>query len=93
MPQLLMTLLGAFASSFLFRVLGGAGLAVFSYTKIEEYINLFINAVGQQLSNLPATFLQLLALAGVDKYLSITLSALTAATFIMTMKIFVGRSS
>ena len=87
-----MTLLGAFASSFLFRIFAGAGLAVYSYVKIEEYMNLFINSVGQQMSRLPGTFLQLLALAGFDKYLSITLSALTAATFIMTMKIFVGKS-
>lgn len=93
MPQLIMTLLAAFASSFLFRVLGGAGLAIFSYSKIEQYMNLFINSVGQQLSQLPSTFLNLLALAGFDKYLSISLSALSAATFILTMKLFVGRSS
>lgn len=93
MPALLMTLLGAFASSFLFRVLAGAGLGVYSYIKIQEYMNNFINAVGPVLSNLPSTFLNLLALAGFDKYLSLCLSALTVATFIFTMKLFVGRSS
>lgn len=93
MPQMLITVLIWFASSLAFRVLSGAGLAIYSYTKIEEYMNLFINSVGQQMSRLPATFLNILALAGVDKYLSIVLSALTVATFIFTMKIFVARNS
>lgn len=92
MPQVIVTILIWFASSLAFRVLAGAGLGIFSYVQIEKYMNLFINSVGQQLSLLPATFLQLLALAGFDKYLSICLSALTIATFIMTMKIFVGKS-
>lgn len=92
MPQIIITILIWFASSLVSRVLFGAGLAVYSYTKIEEYMNLFINTVGQQMSRLPASFLQLAAIAGFDKYLSIVLSALTVATFIMTMKIFVARS-
>lgn len=93
MPALIMVLLGSFASSFFVRALLGAGLAVFSYRKIQEYMDNFINSVGPVLSNLPSTFLNLLALAGFDKYLSLCLSALTVATFIFTMKLFVGRSS
>lgn len=93
MPQILITILASFASSFLFRIVAGAGIAVYSYTKIQQYMDLFINSVIQQTSRLPASFLQLLALAGFDKYLSIVLCALSAATFILAMKLFVGKSS
>lgn len=93
MPQIILAILGSFASSLVFRLVTGAGLAVYSYAKIQEYMDLFINSIIQQTSRLPASFLQLLALAGFDKYLSIVLSALTVATFIMTMKLFVAKSS
>ncbi|ESK51863.1 DUF2523 family protein [Acinetobacter tjernbergiae] len=93
MPQIILAILGSFASSFLFRILAGAGISVYSYTKIQQYMDLFINSIIQQTSRLPASFLQLLGLAGFDTYLSIVLCALSAATFIIAMKLFVGKSA
>ena len=91
MPAVLLTILSTLLASFLSRILLGAGLAVFSYTQINKYMDQFIAQVASYLNGLPVSFLQLASLGGLDFYISVVLSALSSATFIFTMKVFVAR--
>lgn len=61
-------------SNFIAKVLLGAGLAVASNLVFDKYINYFLNKSFALISNIPA--IGLLGLSGVDKAISILISAL-----------------
>lgn len=93
MMGLFSRLLSIFAGSFFVKALGGVGLGVFSYsvisTKAEEILGYAIS----NLEGLPSDVLSLLGLLGFDQYLSIVLSAVVFRVYIISMKVFLSKTT
>lgn len=88
----LITILTAFASSFLARIVLGAGLAYFTYNWVEDFV---ANAQDQMygiLNNLPSDLLGLISILKLPQALSVVMSALGVAAFVKASKIFLGRA-
>lgn len=88
----LIAILTAFASSFLARILLGAGLAYFTYNWVEDFV---ANAQDQMygiLNNLPSDLLGLISILKVPQALSVVMSAIGVAAFVKASKIFLGRA-
>ena len=91
MPAVLYGLLIWFASSLVARVLLGAGLGIFSYRAIQTAFDKFQLMMMQQVNQAPAEVLSMLSMLGIDYYISVVIGALSAATFIIVAKVFVGK--
>lgn len=92
MPAILITILTAFASSLVARLLLGAGLAFVSYTFINDLVAQAQNAVRGLLNNLPADILGILGILKIPQAISVVMSAMGIAAFIKSAKVFLGRS-
>lgn len=92
MPAILITILTAFASSLVARLLLGAGLAFVSYTFINDLVAQAQTAIGGLLNNLPADILGLLGILKIPQAISVVMSAMGIAAFIKSAKVFLGRS-
>lgn len=92
MPAILITILTAFASSLVARLLLGAGLAFVSYTFINDLVIQAQNAVGGLLNNLPADILGILGILKIPQAISVVMSAIGIAAFIKSAKVFLGKS-
>lgn len=92
MPAILITILTAFASSLVARLLLGAGLAFVSYTFINDLVAQAQNAVRGLLNNLPADILGILGILKIPQAISVVMSAMGIAAFIKSSKVFLGRS-
>jgi hypothetical protein len=89
----LITILTAFASSFLARIVLGAGLAYFTYNWVEDFVaNAQVQMQGL-FNNLPSDLLGLISILKVPQALSVVMSALGIAAFVKASKIFLGRAS
>ena len=92
MPYLI-TILIAFASSLVARLMLGAGLAFFTYTQIDSIIADIQAEIGNLLGGLPADILGLISIMKIPQSLSVVLSALGLAAFIKSSKMFLGRAN
>lgn len=89
----LITILTAFASSFLARIVLGAGLAYFTYNWVVDFVaNAQVQMQGL-FNNLPSDLLGLISILKVPQALSVVMSALGVAAFVKASKIFLGRAS
>lgn len=93
MPAIIITILTAFASSLVARLLLGAGLAFFTYDWINDLVLSAQNEMAGLLNNLPADVLGLISILKLPQALSVIMSAIGIAAFIKASKVFLGRAN
>ena len=91
MPQLLITILAAFASSLVAKLLLGAGLAFISYTFINDLVMQAQNAMLGLYNNVPADIMGIMGILKIPQALSVILSAIGTAAFIKSSKLALGK--
>lgn len=92
MPQILIAILTAFASSLVAKLMLGAGLAFLSYTWINDLVLQAQNAMLGLYSNIPADIVGVLGILKIPQALSIIMSAMGVAAFIKSSKIALGKA-
>ena len=92
MPQILIVILTAFASSLVARLMLGAGLAFLSYTWINDLVLQAQNAMLGLYSNIHADIMGVLGILQIPQALSIIMSAMGTAAFIKSSKIALGKA-
>lgn len=93
MQAILIRVLIWFASSLVARLLLGAGLALVSYSFINDLVAQAQNAVGSYIGGLPSDVLGLISLLKIPQAISVVLSAVGIAAFIKSTKLAIGKSS
>lgn len=90
MPAVLITILTAFASSLVAKVLLGAGLMFLSYGWVNDLVaSAQVEMMGLY-GNLPANIVGVLGILKIPQALSVIMSAITTAAFIKTSKVALG---
>lgn len=92
MPQILIVILTAFASSLVAKLMLGAGLAFLSYTWINDLVLQAQNEMLGLYSNIPADIMGVLGILKIPQALSIIMSAMGTAAFIKSSKIALGKA-
>lgn len=92
MPQLLITILAAFASSLVAKLLLGAGLAFISYTFINDIVMQAQNAMLGLYNNVPADIVGIMGILKIPQALSVIMSAIGTAAFIKSSKLALGKA-
>lgn len=92
MPALLAPLLIWILSSAVAKIFFALGIGLFTYTGISSLIEEFLDFSKSYIVGLPADFVGLLHLAGVDQALSIVGGALLTRAAINAAKVSVGLS-
>ncbi|MFH7804755.1 DUF2523 domain-containing protein [Acinetobacter sp. BSP-53] len=92
MPQLLITILAAFASSLVAKLLLGAGLAFISYTFINDLVMQAQNAMLGLYNNVPADIMGIMGILKIPQALSVIMSAIGTAAFIKSSKLALGKA-
>lgn len=88
----LISILIAFASSVVARVLLGAGLAIVTYNFVDDLVSMAQNAMGDLLYSLPSDVIGIISILKIPQGLSVIMSAIGFAAFIKSAKVFLGRS-
>jgi hypothetical protein len=91
MPQILIVILTAFASSLVAKLMLGAGLAFLSYTWINDLVLQAQNAMLGLYSNIPANLVGVLGILKIPQALSVVMSAIGTAAFIKSSKLAIGK--
>ena len=91
MPQLLITILAAFASSLVAKLLLGAGLAFVSYTFINDLVMQAQNSMLGLYNNLPADIIGVMGILKIPQALSVIMSAIGTAALIKSSKLAIGK--
>ncbi|MDC5516949.1 DUF2523 domain-containing protein [Acinetobacter baumannii] len=82
----------AFAiSGVVFRLLSSVGLSIFSMYAINDIFNEFIDQAYAASSGFSPTVLSLLALAGIDKCITILVGAMTFVVYLRSLSFIFGR--
>lgn len=92
MPQLLITILAAFASSLVAKLLLGAGLAFISYTFINDLVMQAQNVMLGLYNNVPADIMGIMGILKIPQALSVIMSAIGTAAFIKSSKLALGKA-
>lgn len=92
MPQLLIAILAAFASSLVAKLLLGAGLAFISYTFINDLVMQAQNAMLGLYNNVPADIVGIMGILKIPQALSVIMSAIGTAAFIKSSKLALGKA-
>lgn len=92
MPALLITILTAFASSLVPKLLLGAGLAFVSYTFINDLVMQAQNAMLGLYNNVPADIMGIMGILKIPQALSVIMSAIGTAAFIKSSKLALGKA-
>ena len=90
MPAILITILTAFASSLIAKMLLGAGLAFLSYTFVNDMVAAAQAEMMGLYGNLPSNIIGVLGILKIPQALSVIMSAIGTAAFIKTSKIAIG---
>jgi len=90
MPAILITILTAFASSLVAKMLLGAGLAFLSYTFVNDMVAAAQAEMMGLYGNLPSNIIGVLGILKIPQALSVIMSAIGTAAFIKTSKIAIG---
>lgn len=91
MPQLLVLILTSFASSLIAKLLLGAGLALISYTFINDLVMQAQNEMLGLYNNVPADIMGIMGILKIPQALSIIMSAIGTAAFIKSSKLALGK--
>lgn len=92
MPAILVTILTAFLSSFIAKILLGAGLAYLSYTWINDLVLSAQQQMQGLYSNLPSDVIAIFTVLQIPQSLSILISAIGLAAFIKSSKLALGKA-
>lgn len=92
MPAILITILTAFASSLVARLLLGAGLAFVSYSFINDLVVQAQSAMQGLYSNIPADIMGVLGILKIPQSISVLMSAIGIAAFIRSSKLALGKA-
>ncbi|WP_180051409.1 DUF2523 domain-containing protein [Acinetobacter sp. YH12211] len=92
MPQLLIAILAAFASSLVAKLLLGAGLAFISYTFINDLVMQAQNSMLGLYNNVPADIVGIMGILKIPQALSVIMSAIGTAAFIKSSKLALGKA-
>jgi len=90
MPAILITILTAFASSLIAKMLLGAGLAFLSYTFVNDMVAAAQAEMMGLYGNLPSNIIGVLGILKIPQALSVIMSAIGTAAFIKTSKVALG---
>ncbi len=88
----LISILIAFASSLVARVLLGAGLAIVTYNFVDDLVSMAQNAMGDLLYSLPSDVIGIISILKIPQGLSVIMSAIGFVAFFKAAKVFLGRS-
>lgn len=91
MPAILIYILTAFVSSFVAKLLLGAGLAFLSYTWINDLVLMAQTEMLGLYSGLPSDFIGLISILKIPQAISIIMSAIGTAAFIKSSKLALGK--
>ncbi len=91
MPAILVTILTAFASSLVAKMMIGAGIVFLSYTYTNDLVAQAQAAMQGLYSNIPANIMGILGILKIPQSLSVCMSAIGIATFIKSSKLMLGR--
>lgn len=91
MPQILITILAAFPSSLVAKLLLGAGLAFISYTFINDLVMQAQNAMLGLYNNVPADIMGIMGILKIPQSLSVIMSAIGTAASIKSSKLALGK--
>jgi hypothetical protein len=90
MPAILITILTAFASSLIAKMLLGAGLAFLSYTFVNDMVAAAQAEMMGLYGNLPSNIIGVLGILKIPQALSVIMSSIGTAAFIKTSKVALG---
>ena len=93
MPAIFITILTAFASSLVARLLLGAGLAIFTYNFSDNLVAKAQTEMSGLLYSLPSDILGLISILKIPQGLSVIVSAMGIAAFIKSSKVVLGKAS
>lgn len=91
MPAILVTILTAFASKLVARMMIGAGIVFISYTYTNDLVAQAQAAMLGLYSNIPANIIGVLGILKIPQALSVVMSAIGIATFIKSTKLALGK--
>ena len=91
MPAILVTILTAFASKLVVKMMIGAGIVFLSYTYTNDRVAQAQAAMQGLYSNIPANIMGILGILKIPQSLSVCMSAIGIATFIKSTKLMLGR--
>lgn len=92
MPAAIIAIVTLLARTFVARLLVGAGLAVVSFTFINDLVTDLQNRLQGYLNDLPSDVLYVIDLLNFDFYLSVLMSAYGLAISIKSAKMFLGKA-
>ena len=90
MPAILIKILTTFLGSVVAKVLLGAGLAVISYTFVNDLVGQAQSQMQVLWGGLPSDIIGILGILKIPQSLSVIMSAVATAAFIRTSKIAIG---
>ena len=90
MPAILIKILTMFLGSVVAKVLLGAGLAVISYTFVNDLVAQAQSQMMDLYGGLPSDIIGILGILKIPQALSVIMSAIGTAAFIRTSKIAIG---
>jgi hypothetical protein len=90
--RLAMWFMASFASSFILKILVGAGLAVYTYSKVDDLVAMAQSEMQSLYGNLPADVLGVLGILKIPQSMSVIMSAMAIAAFIKMSKVFIGKA-
>ena len=91
MPAILVTILTAFASKLLVKMMIGAGIVFLSYTYTNDLVAQAQVAMQGLYSNIPANIMGILGILKIPQALSVIMSAIGTAAFIKSSKLAIGK--
>lgn len=91
LAPLLITILTTFAGSLIARLLLGAGLAIFTFSWINDLVADVRIEIATLWGGLPADVLGLASILKIPQAISVLISALVLAAFIKTTKLMIGK--
>ncbi len=91
MPAILVTILTAFASKLVARMMIGAGIVFISYTYTNDLVAQAQASMLGLYSNIPSNIMGVLGILKIPQSLSVVMSAIGIATFIKSTKLALGK--
>ncbi|EXF55952.1 hypothetical protein J502_2959 [Acinetobacter sp. 1294596] len=93
MPAILITILTAFASSLVARLLLGAGLMFFTYNFADDLVAQAQQQMKGLFYSLPSDVLGLISILKIPQGLGVIMSAMGIAAFIKSAKVMLGKAA
>ncbi|MBX2847154.1 MAG: DUF2523 domain-containing protein [Acidiferrobacterales bacterium] len=90
MGKLLAKFFGTYLSKIVYRVMGALGLGVIAFVGLEELKQLIFDRINQGLGGIGSEAIGLIAMAGVDHYITLIVSAYFSVFTVRQATKFIG---